>query len=609
MEMVSDGVGGAILVWEDRRNFPDIYVQRVDVNGNDAWTADGVLMCGAGNTQNGPKITTDGAGGAIVAWNDRRSNTQYDIYVQHIDAAGTMLWPPDGAAVCTNAADQTDVAIASDGRKGAIMAWVDQRAGNANIYTQRVDSLGNMLWTADGVMVCTQIHNQAEPCVVSDGDAGAYICWLDYRSGTRVYAQRVDSLGAVQWAVNGINFTTTTTTPKYDLTMIADGTGGAILAWCDNRVWYDLYAQRVDADGNHLWTVGGKGVCIAPEQQRYPQMISDGSGGMIVTWRDNRSVALEPDIYVRRVRAAGDTVWTYNGVAVCTAAGAQDAPQITTDGSDGAIITWEDYRGASRDIFAQRIDGFNATAVWAADGVPVCTAENYQDDPRIVTDGSGGGIVAWVDQRNASTSAKDIHISGVDADGDPKVPVFLSHFAADVDGDRVALRWTVAEASDRMDFYVLRAEAKSDLFREVKSPVIEGGDLSFEFTDDTCEPGKSYRYRVDVSDEEGRRTLFHTEAMEIPAAAVKLVQNSPNPFNPLTKIRFYLPSDNRVTLSVYDPQGRLVTTVVDGVHRAGWNEIEWIAIDRFGAPLSSGVYLCRLQAGKQTLTKKMMVLK
>jgi hypothetical protein len=112
-----------------------------------------------------------------------------------------------------------------------------------------------------------------------------------------------------------------------------------------------------------------------------------------------------------------------------------------------------------------------------------------------------------------------------------------------------------------------------------------------------------------VSDEEGRRTLFHTEAMEIPAAAVKLVQNSPNPFNPLTKIRFYLPSDNRVTLSVYDPQGRLVTTVVDGVHRAGWNEIEWIAIDRFGAPLSSGVYLCRLQAGKQTLTKKMMVLK
>ena len=57
--------------------------------------------------------------------------------------------------------------------------------------------------------------------------------------------------------------------------------------------------------------------------------------------------------------------------------------------------------------------------------------------------------------------------AGVEDDGDPKVPVFLANFAADIDGDRVALRWTVAESSDQMDFHVLRAEAKSDLFHEV----------------------------------------------------------------------------------------------------------------------------------------------
>jgi hypothetical protein len=82
--------------------------------------------------------------------------------------------------------------------------------------------------------------------------------------------------------------------------------------------------------------------------------------------------------------------WADNGVAVCTAAGDQTYPQMTTDGAGGAIITWEDSRGISDDIYAQRIDPAG-TVQWNADGVAVCTDPGQQQQEQIISDGAGFG--------------------------------------------------------------------------------------------------------------------------------------------------------------------------------------------------------------------------
>lgn len=65
--------------------------------------------------------------------------------------------------------------------------------------------------------------------------------------------------------------------------------------------------------------------------------------------------------------------------------------------------------------------------------------------------------------------------------------------------------------------------------------------------------------------------------------------NYPNPFNPLTIIRYSLPLDSRVTLKLYDALGREISTLVDGEERAGWHEVHLDA-----AKLSSGIYFYRL---------------
>ena len=95
----------------------------------------------------------------------------------------------------------------------------------------------------------------------------------------------------------------------------------------------------------------------------------------------------------------------------------------------------------------------------------------------------------------------------------------------------------------------------------------------------------------------------------VPKAVLALHQNHPNPFNPATTISFVLPERARVTLAIYDVEGRHVRTLVDQVLAAGKNEATWDGADDRGNRMSSGVYVYRLKTEKQSLTGKMVLLK
>jgi len=139
-------------------------------------------------------------------------------------------------------------------------------------------------------------------------------------------------------------------------TMVSDGSGGAIITWQDWRLssFSDIYAQHVDASGIHQWPRNGVGICTASGTQNYPTIASDGSGDAIITWWDNRRTGFA-DIYAQRVDLSGSGLWGRNGVAICTALGGKGCPTIVSDGSGGAIIAWKDGRNADFDIYAQRV--------------------------------------------------------------------------------------------------------------------------------------------------------------------------------------------------------------------------------------------------------------
>ena len=90
--------------------------------------------------------------------------------------------------------------------------------------------------------------------------------------------------------------------------------------------------------------------------------------------------------------------------------------------------------------------------------------------------------------------------------------------------------------------------------------------------------------------------------------AFALDQNFPNPFNSGTVIRFTLPQNQDIELSVYNLAGQKVATLVQGQRAAGSYAIHWDGRDDQERALASGLYLYRLRAGEQTSTRKLLLL-
>ncbi|MBN2098609.1 MAG: hypothetical protein JW753_03330 [Dehalococcoidia bacterium] len=420
-QIISDGSGGAIITWQDYRSGTDwdIYAQRLDSNGVAQWTTDGVAVCTASEGQSEPQLASDGSGGAIITWWDYRSGTDYDIYAQRVGSNGVVQWTANGVAICTASNWQCGFQIISDVSGGAIITWEDFRTGFSpvRVYVQKVDSSGATQWTTDGVAACPATTGQSNPQIVSDGSGGAIITWDDHRSTyyTDIYAQRVDSSGAIQWNADAVAICTASGWQS-DSQITSDGSGGAIVTWEDNGYddYCDVYAQKVDSGGAVQWVADGVAICTASDDQYYPQIVSDGSGGAIITWQDERS-ATDVDIYAQRVGSGGAAQWAANGVAICAASDTQKFPRIVSDGSGGAIATWQDYRiDPKSDIYAQRV-GSGGTTQWTTDGVAISTASDHQYYPQIVSGGSGGAIITWQDYRNGGSD--DIYAQKVESTG------------------------------------------------------------------------------------------------------------------------------------------------------------------------------------------------
>jgi len=604
-QIASDGIDGAIIIWTDSRSDEgDIYLQRLNGTGDSQWTGDGVGICTAAGEQSCAIIVSDGANGAIAAWHDLRSGN-YDIYAQRVDASGVVQWAGNGAAICAAKNNKSSAKLISDGVGGAIVAWIDERSGNRDIYAQRANASGEVLWAADGVLLCTATGYGSFD-IISDGSEGAIVAWADdSRSGNYdIYAQRVTASGDVQWAVNGIALCTAPGSQQY-LRIISDASNGAIVAWQDSRNGSsDIYAQRVNSSGAVQWAADGVVICAATNAQEYPHIASDYSGGAIITWGDQRSG--NSDIYAQRVNASGSVLWTANGVSLCSSAGSQRFPQIVSDGPNDAIIMWMDDRSSKWAVYAQKLSS-SGEALWLIDGVMLSSDTGWLEmaSIQIISDGAEGAIVAWEDHRYGSW----IYAQRVINSGEI-VSTMLQEYSVALDERYVRIEWILSEFDESASFEIYRGESPSWDYSKLANAEIKRDALSFSLIDRGCSAGSKYKYRIDYKLEgKSGMILFETETIEIPAFALTLYQNHPNPFNPNTTIRFYIPQAQNILLEVYDVAGKQVAKLSEGLSEQGFHEVIWDGRNGAGLICSSGIYFSRLKAGKQTLSSKMVLLR
>jgi len=428
---LADGSGGVFMVWEDYRSGDaDIYAQHLDGAGTPLWGSNGTLVVSQTAGQESPVLASDGSGGIIVAWQDGRSGG-YDIYAQALNAAGATRWPVSGVPICTATGTQVLQVATDDGAGGAIVAWRDQRGADTDIYAQRVDNGGTTLWLANGAAVCDTIGTQSDVRILSDQQGGAFMIWRDRRSGTNsdLYAQRVNPSGTMLWTKNGV-VVTAAANDQLSPAVVNDGRFGIIATWHDarNGLDYDIFAQRIRPNGAAAWTANGVGVSVTAGNQQMPVITSDGAAGAIVAWFDPRTNS-RGDVYAQRVDSLGVQQWTVNGVAACAADSTQFVRTIVSDKSGGAIIGWDDDRAGFREVWSQHVNA-NGSLLWAPLGLQIATAAGQRNLNSSVSDGQGGAIFTWEDFRNGVKS--DIYAyrvtsigTGVETSAAPAAPVRL----------------------------------------------------------------------------------------------------------------------------------------------------------------------------------------
>jgi hypothetical protein len=191
---------------------------------------------------------------------------------------------------------------------------------------------------------------------------------------------------------------------------------------------------------------------------------------------------------------------------------------------------------------------------------------------------------------------------------EPPVSVFIQSFAARALHSGVELMWDVASDEEIKGFNIYRIAQDKEVHKLINSDGLIPAEER-KYIDKSALSSQTYQYTLSVVREDNSEVQSQEVRVQTRAHVLALHQNHPNPFNPSTTISFTLPKRSLTKLEIYNIEGKLVTTLVDGTLDEGFKQINWDATDSYGNPVSSGVYFYHLKAGGKVLTKKMVLLK
>ena len=364
--------------------------------------------------------TQSSDGCAIYVWSDTKLGER-DLWAQKVDAQGNLVWG-DPVLIDGKPDRQEDPVITMTTNGDFIVAWIDFCFDpDGDVYAQKISSDGQLLWGEGGKPVCTTTGTQIGLNIEADNAGGAFIVWSDSRNPSKdIYGQRLSQSGDPLWALNGIPIANGEGEEEQN-TMLPDGQGGMMIAYThkyvDNE---DIFMKRFNASGTMVWPEKLV-IADAPGNQGKVRMAALQNSEFVLTWEDQRNT--DPDIYATKVNLDGQKLWQDPFVVFGDSGESNFAPQhnprIQSTSDNCVVIVWEDRRLDSQfpDLFAQKISA-DGSLLWNPNGLALCVAEFAQKGVRLAADSNGGCYIVWDDHRNGNTPNDDIYAQHLSATGE-----------------------------------------------------------------------------------------------------------------------------------------------------------------------------------------------
>lgn len=362
--LLDDGTGGAYVALFAGDDCPaecggepgQLMMQRITPTGTPAWPATGVMVDPAYIRRGvAAWMALSPGGAALLAWRSAGEPGPTRIVAQAISPDGRPLWGEQGVTLVIGTISLSSPTVVSDRHGGAFVFWIEDRAPDttAVVRAQHVSDSGVPLWLEGGVVISEPMSSYGNPVAVEDGANGSIVAWTGGRAADlNLRAARVTQGGGRPWGEISL---CAAAGDQFQLTEAATGDGGLLAAWQDHRALPNgaIYAQRVSHSGRVEWGTDGTPVCTVPGTRGIPGISSDGAGGAYVAWADSRE---DVELFASRLDAQGQlrAGWQPNGTPVCarvirstpfgTERSAVEDIAMSGEPDGRAMLTWQDYR-------------------------------------------------------------------------------------------------------------------------------------------------------------------------------------------------------------------------------------------------------------------------
>ncbi|MCD4746989.1 MAG: T9SS type A sorting domain-containing protein [Bacteroidales bacterium] len=549
-----------------------------------------------------PKIVVHTNGESYISWFSEFDDFNYNVYMQRLDANGNKLWGENGLLISNHPTETwfTDYDLIIDQDSCAILVTQDYRTGYSNVFAYRISHEGEFFWGNNGIALTNDEYFNPSPKVVETNKGDFIFIWnidhFDTSQNMKIGLQRVSKNGDILW---GNDVIISDSFHNYEPDILFTEDDNIIVAWnrtkCFDSIlgqacFMHIHAQKIDTNGNFVWQNNiqiDTGNLLPSLSNIKPVLENDGNGGAYIMWE--AEYLFSTTTFVQHIGADGNVQWAANGKEVSTLQenSHSEAALCYHDGFNQVFVFWQEYHydGVNLQdnfgVYGQRLSG-TGHRLW----------------------GDAGKALVELTPDTIFYNIRAKKSSDIDIGVFFKKEYFVINppdtlFKTKINAMRIDHQGEFVWEKEKI---VLSSVESGKMYMEVSD--FMSSQWIAVWADNRNDPQFEYETGIYAQNISIVGNLGPTGIKEKNKFTANTLLNYPNPFKNSTTIEYKITETCNVNISLYTLQGHFVKNIFNGIKTPGT-----YTMNISGNELSPGIYIYKLKTDNYNIFNKMVIIK